>query len=240
MTTTFSIRTSPEIDQIAAALALAQGEFKPVIKSRKNPHFKSDYADLASILEATRPSLSKYGIAFIQIPFMHESRVFTLTRLIHKSGQWMEGDLGLKPAADTPQGCGSTITYCKRYSAAAMLGVDGEADDDGEAGSNPDKDAAIKRLNETIQSLQKELDTLRANIPKPPVMFNSNDLKHLEGLERKLKELKITDDHHVKIAAKYNGRPFTKDALDAVIKEIFENVTAVYLPAGAMNESQGV
>ena len=42
------MRTSAEIDKISEALALAQGEFKPVIKNKINPHFKTPYADLSS------------------------------------------------------------------------------------------------------------------------------------------------------------------------------------------------
>ena len=37
---------SPELDQLATALALAQGSMQGAVKDRTNPAFKSSYADL--------------------------------------------------------------------------------------------------------------------------------------------------------------------------------------------------
>lgn len=127
---------SEAINELAAALAKAQGEIKSAAKDSTNPHFKSKYADLASIWDACRSALSKNGLAVAQITATTDTgKVRVTTTLMHASGQWIEGELDVKPMQDTPQGIGSTVTYCRRYALAAMVGVAPDDDDDGYAAS---------------------------------------------------------------------------------------------------------
>lgn len=135
--TTFS--QSPTISALAAALAKAQGEFEVVKKDSDNPFFKSSYADLASVLAATRPSLSKNGLAVIQSPksglFEGSRCVVVSTMLVHSSGEWICDQLAVPvDKAFTAQSVGSAVTYARRYALQAFLGVAGE-DDDGNAAS---------------------------------------------------------------------------------------------------------
>ena len=51
---------------IAMALAAAQTKMGKALKSPNNPHFKSKYADLASVVDACMPALNECGIAVIQ------------------------------------------------------------------------------------------------------------------------------------------------------------------------------
>lgn len=125
------MKTSEQIDLISAALSLAQGEFPTIAKTRDNPFFKSKYADLSDILIACTLSLSKNGLALAQPLSMDNGRVVITTRLVHKSGQWFEESLSMKPEKDTPQSIGSTATYGRRYGAEGMLGVSATQDDDG-------------------------------------------------------------------------------------------------------------
>jgi hypothetical protein len=124
---------SPSISLISAALAGAQGEMEDASKDRQNSHFGSNYADLASVVQAVRAPLSKHGIAFTQPTAVEGGRVIVRTLLSHKSGEWMASELSAKPQQDTPQGIGSTITYLRRYSLMSMTGIAPD-DDDGEAG----------------------------------------------------------------------------------------------------------
>lgn len=128
------MNTSEAIDQIATALAKAQGEIKGAAKDSTNPHFKSSYADLASVWEACRAALSKNGLSVIQTPDTTADGVFLYTTLAHSSGQWIRGVMPVRPVQDTPQGLGSALTYARRYSLASMVGVAPE-DDDGNAAS---------------------------------------------------------------------------------------------------------
>ena len=50
--------TSESIKELATALSSAQSSLQDATKNAKNPHYKSDYADLSQVLEAIRPALA--------------------------------------------------------------------------------------------------------------------------------------------------------------------------------------
>ena len=50
---------------IAEALSAAQAELTDPPKDSVNPHFKSRYADLATVLKTVRPVLARHGIALV-------------------------------------------------------------------------------------------------------------------------------------------------------------------------------
>jgi ERF superfamily len=128
---TGGVRMSPTIGKLAEALAKAQAEMEGAAKDALNPHFRSKYADLASIRDACRP-LAKFGLAHLQPTRAEGPHVTVTTILIHSSGEWISEDLTLTAVANTPQAVGSAITYGRRYGLAAMVGIAPE-DDDGEA-----------------------------------------------------------------------------------------------------------
>jgi hypothetical protein len=124
---------SEQINEIAGALAKAQGAMKNARKDSANPFFKSKYADLAAVCEACREQLAANGIAVVQTPSAtDDGRVVVTTMLVHASGQWFADSLAVKPKDDGAQAMGSVITYLRRYSLAAFAGVAPE-DDDGNA-----------------------------------------------------------------------------------------------------------
>lgn len=126
--------SSPTFAGLAAALAKAQGEIQGASKDKTNPHFKSAYADLASVWDACRAALTKNGLAVLQ-PVSAEGPVVTVSTLLtHASGEWICGELTMTAQQHTPQGIGSCITYARRYALASMVGVAPE-DDDGNAAS---------------------------------------------------------------------------------------------------------
>lgn len=130
------IAQSDSLNELFAALAIAQGEMQTAEMSANNPHFKKPYADLADIWAACRPALSKNGLAVIQLPHMAENgRIGVAAMLGHKSGQWIMTRLEATAQVSNPQAIGSVITYLRRYTLAPIAGVAvrGE-DDDGEVG----------------------------------------------------------------------------------------------------------
>ena len=84
---------SDSIKELATALAKAQGEMEAAKKDSTNPHYKSSYADLASISDACRPVLAKNGIAHTQTFGRSEHGLQIETTLIHSSGQWISSAL---------------------------------------------------------------------------------------------------------------------------------------------------
>ena len=125
---------SEQNNELSAALAKAQGQIQGAKKDSTNPHFKSDYADLASVWDACRQALSGNGLSVAQSAENSEHGYGVTTLLMHSSGQWLRGTLYLKPMKDDPQGAGSALTYARRYALAAMVGVAPD-DDDGNAAS---------------------------------------------------------------------------------------------------------
>jgi hypothetical protein len=128
------MRTSEQINDLATALAAAQGEMANATYNRVNPHFRSKYADLASVRDATIPALSKHGLALAQFTSFDGDGTFLLvTRLLHASGQWMESVFPLPMMIDKPQIMGSAQTYARRYAWSGMCGIASEEDDDANA-----------------------------------------------------------------------------------------------------------
>lgn len=126
---------SVSIARLAGALAKAQGSIEGASKDKTNPHFKSSYADLASVWEACRAPLSANGIAVLQPASADGPRVTLTTILAHSSGEWISMDLTMTAGQNTPQAIGSCITYARRYALASMVGVAPE-DDDGNAATH--------------------------------------------------------------------------------------------------------
>lgn len=126
---------SDELSEIAAALSAFQGEAEAVAKGSVNPFFSSRYADLASVVKAASPILTKHGLSVAQIPGTDEHGDTLTTCVLHKSGQWLAGTMRLRPVKNDPQAQGSAITYGRRYAYMAALGLVADDDDDGNAAS---------------------------------------------------------------------------------------------------------
>lgn len=157
------MQTSENINEIATALAKAQGEIQNPAKNRVNPHFKSKYADIADGLDVIRPTLSKFGIAFVQATELHEDMVILRTRMIHTSGQWLESTYPVGRFVKH-QELGASLTYAKRQALFSIVGVAGDDDDDGNsATASPGTrrtSNAIKRENpEAWPTLEKAVRT---------------------------------------------------------------------------------
>jgi len=127
------MQKSDSIAALAAALAKAQSEMGTAKKAAINPHFRSRYADLASVWEAARTPLAKNGLAVIQTSDDSERGACIITTLVHSSGEWISGRLTLPVSKADAQGYGSAITYARRYGLSAILGIAADDDDDGNA-----------------------------------------------------------------------------------------------------------
>jgi hypothetical protein len=146
---------SPSIGNLVLALSKAQGKFEGAAKSSDNPFFKSKYADLYECIEAAKPSLAENELAVIQTTDTDEKGIWVITTLGHSSGEWIRGRLMMKPKKDDDQGTGSSITYGRRYTFAAIVGL-AQKDDDGNASVNADSDN--KDGKNKINNDQKKTD----------------------------------------------------------------------------------
>ena len=139
---------SESIAALAAALAKAQGAMKGAVKDSANPFFKSKYADLASVVEAIRAAFSANGLSYIQtVEPSDKDEVRVETILLHASGEWIScGVLSLPVSKADAQGYGSALTYARRYSLSAAVGVAPEDDDGNAASAAKPKDEYTKHL----------------------------------------------------------------------------------------------
>lgn len=134
-----------EHPNLASALAAFQSEMPTVGKDKRANigAYSYTYADLASIVEATMPLLTKHGLSFSCGPRYASTGYELRGVLLHASGETIDGALPIK--GNTPQEIGSSLTYMRRYLFGCLTGVVTEDDDDGAAASRPAKKAASRQ-----------------------------------------------------------------------------------------------
>lgn len=210
------MNTSPTIGALATAMALMQAEIENVTKDRvntffaKDPNSKPTYATLAAVLDVCRPALAKHDLSVVQVPGNDGQMVTVTTRLMHKSGEWMESTCGAVPMKPDAQQFGSVVTYLRRYSLASLCAVT-QDDDDGNAASAPQsRDNGQSRSQPAPQA-----QTARTAQPR--------------ALDKTEQEVQDVRDYIVKrldlIAHKWNGKDLTADAVQnrvppSVLKDI--------------------
>lgn len=122
-------------DNIASALCAAQLQMTNAAKESDNPHFRSKYADLASVMNACMTALNKNGISVIQ-PFVEtETSKAVCTKFLHPSGETLECSIPIILGKQDMQGLGSAITYARRYGLMSLAGIAPD-DDDGNAAAS--------------------------------------------------------------------------------------------------------
>lgn len=155
---------SDTLTKIAPALAKAQSAFKKAEKDSANPFFKSKYADLESIWAACSDALSANGIVVLQFGCKAPDGYIGIeTVLLHESGEYWSGEQTLPMSKADPQGAGSAITYLRRYSLAAALGII-QTDDDGEQAMRRERklsevDAMLSEVGELLNGMKPDEKT---------------------------------------------------------------------------------
>jgi hypothetical protein len=152
------MKMSEQINELAEALAKAQGSLENASKDRENPHFRSRYSDLASVREAVRMPFSDNGLSYVQFLRWSPGVVEVETMLMHKSGQFLSDTLPVPVMKNDAQAVGSAATYGRRYSLMAVAGIAPDDDDDG---------------NAAAQGTPRPNGSAAPRPPAPPVAFSS-------------------------------------------------------------------
>ena len=207
---------SESIGALVQALAKAQGQMRPADKDAINPHFRNSYATLAALWEAAKGPLSANGLAFTQL-VQGETLVSILA---HSSGEYLASQYPIQPVravkqpdpadprrtvlvevtSNDPQSIGSAISYARRYSMQAMLGLsaDESTEDDGNAASgrqthtNPPQSTFVNNLGQPhITKAKSKEDTKAVASIKTPGDYvpSAGKLKGRKLSERGLLEL---------------------------------------------------
>jgi hypothetical protein len=156
---------------LTTALVKAQPQLKNATLNKINPHFKSKYADLQSIREATLPALTANDLAIVQYTAYvvcqgtNDKQFGLITELRHKDGAAIRCDYPLPSTFDKPQVLGSALTYARRYSWATICGIAVEEDDEGNAAQKAAKaDALVSDVQ--LMTLENLIDEVHADLEK--------------------------------------------------------------------------
>lgn len=168
---------SDDISKLAQAMLLVQEHLQPAIKDANNPFIGNDYATLNSVMESCRHLLLQQGILVMQLPCpapveLGTGHIGLETRFVHvESGQWLSSTAVIPLPKNDPQGLGSALTYARRYSLCAILGIVTE-DDDGNAASMPVKQA--QKATRPVEASQRQKGTSESSSSKGKISSASN------------------------------------------------------------------
>lgn len=149
--------TNNQAAALMAAMAKAQGEFKPIEKNREveiimksGGKYRFRYADLEEIIAKTRPALSANGLCLIQTIEHSQAGQLLTCKLMHAGGGIITSELPIPSAREfggDPKSFGALISYHRRYMVTSMLGVaaDDDLDEDGQEMANAPAPTAGKK-----------------------------------------------------------------------------------------------
>jgi hypothetical protein len=113
------------------SLVKAQSEMTHAAFDQTNPHFKSKFASLKSVIDAIKPALNANGIFFMQVSHPLDNGVGIETIFCKADEKLSTGVVMVPVDKANAQGLGSALTYAKRYSLAMACGIAADVDDDG-------------------------------------------------------------------------------------------------------------
>ena len=196
---------------LLGALPLALASVGTAMKDSANPHFKSKYADLASVLEAIRP-IADHGIWFRQSAIPTDMQGVLLETFYVGHGEELSaGQLFVPVNKNDAQALGSAMTYARRYALSLAFGVAAD-DDEGNAAAKSvpkvelaaDADVAqIMQLCQAVGDGQEQRICKAFDIPNLKALPAARVAKVISQLQDKLAD---------KAKAETNARAETVDA----------------------------
>lgn len=210
------MKTSDNITEFSAAFVKAQAEIKTAIHNDFNDYFKNSFANFESIVGAIREIAAKHDLSFIQLTRSSTSGehpdvlFYIVTRILHSSGQWAEGDFPVlvprspdeRPfSQDDPkekksrnrnlnQEIATSVSYLKRVALQLAWGVataqDGDGNDESQAVDErapSDRVAAPGEIEKILKAYSK------IGVTKAQVLRFSGVMKQEELTERHIDDL---------------------------------------------------
>ena len=197
---------SESTKNLFAALVAAQAKMPHVPFDALNPFLKNEYATLGSVIETAKPIMAENKLAVTQLVTSGDkNNIGVETVLVHESGEWISTvsmiSFGEEKGKSFAQVAGSVISYLRRYSFAAILGLYADKDDDG---NMPDKKSGKEKKKETEN--KSELDETKENILA---------LCHELGKDHEEELVKLVEDTiHVKNPKTIKELPVAKELLE--------------------------
>lgn len=197
------MKQSESITKLLENFTKAQSEFPTLPKDKNGYNYR--YTDLDTVISTVRPILAKYNIGFMQALTTHESGKWAIsTRLFNNAGEWIEDTTPLPDVSlakgNAAQNVGAAITYMKRYTLCAMLGISSDEDPDGKPDGNPDFNDRKQTGNKSEQNKnntsqpaggpdtpeqKKRIEELLGSaLPNNERMFSAEFCKSIIGLRK--------------------------------------------------------
>lgn len=211
---------SESINELATALAKAQAKLTGAKKDGLNPHYKAKFATLESVYEAIREPLAEQGLSVLQPTEFIGEKTFVRTVLLHSSGQWIDGLYPVVVQKPDPQGLGSGMSYSRRYSLMAMIGIPA-SDDDAEAATGRPAPMPFEK-SAPKSAYAKEIPSLR-----PSSGISEKQVQRLWAIAKKHN---VSKDQIKEILNKYGC-----EKTEQLKKEDYDNICEILLPACAFN-----
>lgn len=130
------------------------------IETKGGGSYTYKYLKLSTLMEAILPLLSKNGLVWVTLPGMSPDGIPVLHyQLVHAaSGESLDGTMALMLTVKDPQGQGSAITYARRYTVLAVLGIVADEDADGKPKTPPAPRAPRLLTAERNENMMKAID----------------------------------------------------------------------------------
>jgi len=132
------------------ALVKAQSQMSHAAFDQTNPHFKSKFASLKSVIDAVKPALNSNGIAFLQEAVQIDGVTHIETVFYGHNNMLRTGPVPVVADKQNAQGFGSGMTYAKRYSLSMALGIAADEDDDGNAAAKNSTGRKPQSVTKTV------------------------------------------------------------------------------------------
>lgn len=173
------MKQTENIKTLLESLVNAQAELVTLPKDKNGYNYK--YTDLDTVISTVKPVLAKYKLGFTQsLTTLENGKWAITTRIFSSSGEWIEDTTAMPDVSlakgNAAQNLGAAITYMKRYTLCAMLGISSDEDPDGKVDGNVDynnrapapkketpKLAFTPKGGETTEAERKEMKALLSN-----------------------------------------------------------------------------
>jgi len=193
-------------ETLIESLAKAQSEMTHAAFDQTNPHFKSKFASLKSVIDAIKPALNANGIFFMQVSHPLDHGVGIETIFCKADEKLSTGVVMVPVDKANAQGLGSALTYAKRYSLAMACGIAADVDDDGNgAAANPPPPNSTGRKPQSVVAtvIQEEGIVVDAKKCKEYVdaVIKAKNLDDVVGLKQLMEELNRDSDMKIAVWA---------------------------------------
>ena len=184
------IQESAEINDLVKALCNLQATVEPWVKDASGLHYK--YAKLDGLLEIIKAQLQPNGLVISQhVTNDTAGRVGVTTKVMHTSGQWQASTLfadilPTNKGTNALQALGGAITYLRKYTLAAILGI-AQVDDDGatqEERKPIQKIPAPERIRlEDLKDIEEVIEETNADVSKILSYYQVDKLESLTAAQ---------------------------------------------------------